>query len=319
MSHKISVIIPAYNAEKYISKTIESVLQQTYDNFEIIIVNDGSQDNTGAIIKEYQEKDNRIKYIEQENQGETIARNVGMEHATGEYISFLDADDLWMKDALEKLYSKMISTFGCKFVYGRTEEISTSGKHSLVGSKDNKEGYFEDYIHTNNEFRQPFCMDGILVERKLLVDNEIVFPPKIRISGDMGFIIKVLCLTKAYAMTDVMSYYIHNETSVSYSDWNAGKWRDMVIVFDIIRPFVLKHRPIAVEQLDLVRNFVAYRFILTCIRKKCWDEVQRDVVEWKESLEAFSSGTGRFLDKLKCKAIMFFVKYKSVLNIIGKL
>lgn len=94
----ISVIMPAYNVANYIEKSINSVLQQSYTDFELVIVNDGSTDNTREIILDCQAKDNRIRLVEQTNQGVSVARNTGIENAQGEYISFLDGDDLWHQD-----------------------------------------------------------------------------------------------------------------------------------------------------------------------------------------------------------------------------
>ncbi len=99
-SDLVSVIMPAYNAEKYISEAIESVIQQTYTSWELIVVDDGSTDNTAAIIKEYAAKDNRIRYLQQSHQQQAKARNNGLSHASGELIAFLDADDIWAPDKL---------------------------------------------------------------------------------------------------------------------------------------------------------------------------------------------------------------------------
>jgi len=97
---KVSVIIPVYNGEKYITQAIESVLAQTYKNFEIIIVNDGSTDNSFEKIKPYLNLPN-IKYIEQENKGVAAARNTAIKSSSGELIAFLDQDDLWVPEKLE--------------------------------------------------------------------------------------------------------------------------------------------------------------------------------------------------------------------------
>jgi len=95
-----SIIIPAYNADKYISETINSVLSQSYADWELIIVDDGSTDKTAEIVKQFCKKDNRIKYYYQKNSGVSVARNFGLNKAKGEYISFLDADDIWLNDFL---------------------------------------------------------------------------------------------------------------------------------------------------------------------------------------------------------------------------
>ena len=95
---KVSVNIPVYNGKEYIRETLESVLKQTYSDFEIIIIDDGSTDETSQIIKEY--NDPRIKYFFQENQGIGKARNAAIRKSGGEYIAFLDQDDLWLPDKL---------------------------------------------------------------------------------------------------------------------------------------------------------------------------------------------------------------------------
>ena len=141
MNELISVIMPAYNVEEYIEKSIDSVLQQTYTNWELIIINDGSMDNTKKIVENYLHIDMRIIYLEQENKGVSVARNKGIDSAKGKYIAFLDADDLWTKDALEKLYDLMKSDSDNKFVYGRTIEKFSSGKEQLIGPEGTVNGF----------------------------------------------------------------------------------------------------------------------------------------------------------------------------------
>lgn len=98
----ISIVVPAYNAEKYIADTINSVLNQTYKDWELIIVDDGSKDNTASIVKQFCEKDPRIHYHYKANSGVSDTRNVGMNMAKGEYIALLDADDFFEKENLEE-------------------------------------------------------------------------------------------------------------------------------------------------------------------------------------------------------------------------
>lgn len=98
----VSIITPCYNGAKYIAETIDSVISQTYSDWEMIIVDDGSKDNSADIAKDYEQKDSRIHYIFQENAGSAAARNNGIRKADGQYIALLDADDLWNPDFLEK-------------------------------------------------------------------------------------------------------------------------------------------------------------------------------------------------------------------------
>lgn len=113
----ISIVIPAYNAEKYLAETIDSVINQTYTNWELIIVDDGSTDNTKGIIETYRSKDLPIKYIFQENSGVSIARNNGMNHASGKYIALLDADDVWLKNNLELKIKILMNNPSVSWVY----------------------------------------------------------------------------------------------------------------------------------------------------------------------------------------------------------
>ena len=101
----ISIILPIYNVEKYLSKCLDSLLEQTYDDFELICVNDGSTDNSLNILQNYASKDSRIKIINQKNQGQSMARNNALEKVQGDYISFIDSDDWVEKDFLENLIS----------------------------------------------------------------------------------------------------------------------------------------------------------------------------------------------------------------------
>ena len=103
----VSIIIPVYNAEQYIRKCIDSVLSQTYSLVEIILIEDGSTDGSAAICDEYGRKDARVKIIHKLNEGVSVARNVGIEHATGDYVTFLDADDLMQKNCIANLIHAM--------------------------------------------------------------------------------------------------------------------------------------------------------------------------------------------------------------------
>ena len=102
MNLLVSVVIPVYNAEKYIHKCIDGILSQTYHNTEIILVDDGSADNSLSICKEYAQKDSRIRVFSKENGGVSSARNMGMDEATGCYLMFLDSDDWLENDTIEK-------------------------------------------------------------------------------------------------------------------------------------------------------------------------------------------------------------------------
>ena len=107
MNELISIIVPIYNVEKYLRQCLDSILNQTYQNFECLLINDGSPDNSADICREYVEKDSRFRYFEKENGGVSSARNLGIEHSKGQYITFIDSDDWVDSDYLEVLYKSL--------------------------------------------------------------------------------------------------------------------------------------------------------------------------------------------------------------------
>ena len=113
---KISAILPVYNVEQYIKDCLDSIINQTMDDIEIICVNDGSLDNSLQVLEKYAQKDARIKIISQENQGQGIARNNGLKIANGEYITFIDPDDWVDVDMFEKMY-KSAKKFDSDYVF----------------------------------------------------------------------------------------------------------------------------------------------------------------------------------------------------------
>ncbi len=142
---KYSIIVPVYNAERFLRECVDSVLVQTFTDYELILVDDGSPDNSGAICDEYAEKDVKVKVIHKENGGVSSARNVGIDESSGEYIVFLDSDDFWHKDALSIIDKELNPTvellsFGnCNYVHkenAETEIKNSPMNMSLSGSDD---------------------------------------------------------------------------------------------------------------------------------------------------------------------------------------
>ncbi|MEM8493788.1 MAG: glycosyltransferase family A protein [Planctomycetota bacterium] len=124
----VSVIIPTYRHAAYVIKTIESVLGQTFQNFELILVNDGSPDDTAEVVRPIVESDPRIRYVEQRNGGQASARNHGLHLARGEFLAYLDDDDLWPADKLAWQVPLLKSNPGAGFVYGTHELFHPNGR-----------------------------------------------------------------------------------------------------------------------------------------------------------------------------------------------
>src|SRR3989339_706645 len=120
---KVSVVIPAYNREELLPETIESVLAQTFQDFEIIVVDDGSTDNTREVISAFP-----VRYYYQENQGVSAALNKGAELSRGEYLAFLGSDDIWLRDTLEKQVTVLDNNPGLGLVFGQLNMMDEDGK-----------------------------------------------------------------------------------------------------------------------------------------------------------------------------------------------
>ena len=124
----VSIITPLYNGERFVAQTIESVLAQTYPHWEMIIINDGSKDNSEAIVQKYTEQDARIQLVSQPNAGSAAARNNGIRRASGRYIALLDADDLWEPFFLESQLNLM----------QKTSALLVYGSHKRIDAQKNK-------------------------------------------------------------------------------------------------------------------------------------------------------------------------------------
>lgn len=134
MNDLVSVIVPIYNTEKYVRQCIESLINQTYQNLEIILVDDGSTDSSVLICKEYQEKDNRIKLYTKENGGVSSARNLGIKNATGKYLCFCDSDDYYSNEAVSIMANTMNETNADLCCFGR---YGGAFENKYISKKDN--------------------------------------------------------------------------------------------------------------------------------------------------------------------------------------
>ena len=156
----VTIVLPIYNVEKYINRCIESVVSQTYSYLEIILVDDGSPDKCPQICDEWAEKDDRIKVIHKENQGLGMARNTGIENATGEYICFFDSDDYIAKDAIEKLYEALQENSADAIVFGFSK-VGGNGEIGQTIIPDEKKLFY-----SGNEVREEFLPELVAPDLK---------------------------------------------------------------------------------------------------------------------------------------------------------
>ena len=180
---KVSIILCLYNEEKYLSKAIDSVLAQTYSNFELIIVNDGSTDGSLKILREYEKNDPRVTVIDQENKGVSVARNVGIELALQskcEFITFMDSDDYLELDTYEKAYKKAISSGADVVVWGRDYFKVVDGEEAVIRSVDYGSGL-------NQKTRYKTFVWDKLYKKDLIEQNGFRFKPGMSYAEDALF------------------------------------------------------------------------------------------------------------------------------------
>lgn len=210
---KVSVVIPAYNVEKYIKQCLDSVINQTLKDIEIICINDGSKDNTLAILKEFAQKDSRIKLIDKVNEGISVARNQGMELARGEYISFIDSDDWIDENYLENLYNtakKYDSDVACSSI------IRVTGNHKRKKLLYTKEEYSNDKDKKNELTNVPICnyVWNKIYRREKLLKSCVKFPCG-RVYEDVIWSIQVIYYMDSVVTVPSASYYYRkNPTSI---------------------------------------------------------------------------------------------------------
>ncbi len=222
----ISVIIPMYNTKNYIEKTIKSVLTQTYDNLEVIIVDDGSTDAGAEIVQALMLKDSRIKYVFQSNQGVSAARNNAIEHSTGEYLAFLDSDDIWLPEKLQKQMNRIISTnmdacycgyqYFCDDVMGKTfPERYFEGKILLEVIKE----------------KVSVWTSTVVVKRSVVINNSISFRSGLNWAEDMDFFYRLLYKCEFCCVKGTLALYRQRANQLSASPdrlLEIELWKDFV-------------------------------------------------------------------------------------------
>lgn len=225
---KISIIIPVYNAEKYINATLDSILNQTFKDIEVILVNDGSLDNSLSICKKYAEGDSRIIVLNKKNEGVSIARNTGIKSSSGEYILFIDADDWIEPDMCEILYNNITKYDGdicfCNHIKefdNKSEKIAFNAKGHIIEKDSIKKEIILQLIeeedinlkHSRESFRSPW---GKLFKSSIIKNNKIIFNKDLVIGEDFIFDIEYLKYAKKAVMAEEFLYHyrISNESTL---------------------------------------------------------------------------------------------------------
>lgn len=212
----VSIITPVYNAEKYLKTCIDSVLKQTYTNWELILVNDGSTDGSLDIIKQYAQLDVRIKYIDKINEGPSLSRKSGTEQAKGKYIQYLDSDDFLQENAIEYLTDKAEAT-NAEVVAAPFFFYYSENKMDISGHFSFQETTGMEYFNEILSGRAYWSVWSNFLSRSLFERNDILFVPEISFGEDAILMVQLLYHTqKVVALEQPILYYRQIEASICH-------------------------------------------------------------------------------------------------------
>lgn len=213
----VSVIVPAYNSELYIKKTIDSILNQSYENIQIIVVDDGSEDNTQNFSKELLKNFENKKILNQKNSGVSSARNLGIDNADGEYICFLDSDDYYDRDFILEMTKSMLyknlDLCYCGFreeVEGRLKPYKYNFIENIMSGNDLVK------LHLNKETYLWTC--SVIYRKKIIQQNNLKYIESCSYGEDQNFILKyLLCSNKVGCVKTELVNYVYRKTSATYT------------------------------------------------------------------------------------------------------
>lgn len=298
---KVSVIVPIYNVEKYLEKCINSLLSQTLEDIQIILVNDGSKDNSGNIAKEY-EKNNkdRVIYVEKENGGLSDARNYGLKYATGDFIAFLDSDDYIEKNAYEEMYNKAIEENAdyveCDFIWEFPNKIRVDKQYPYKNKKEMLS--FVRVVAWNK-----------LIKRQLIIDNNLEFPKGLRYE-DVEFTYKLIPFINKFAYVDKpFIHYVQRKGSIA--NVQNERTAEIFTVLDNVIEFYKKNNIYEKYRDELEYNYARYLLCSSLkrmckikdktIRKKLltesWKRLNLNFPNWKENviLKTVNIGKNKYM------------------------
>jgi len=312
---KISVVMAVYNGEKYIREALDTVVNQTLKEIEIICVDDGSIDNTLGILNEYKLKDSRIKVLQhlEKTDGAAAARNMGMMEATGEYLSFLDADDFFEPDMLEKVYKKAKEDDSDVVLYD-------AYMYDEVSKRSYKASWILDhkYLPDNACFKPEECKDVLfrismgaawsaLFRREMVMENHLKFE-SIHHTDDLVFVYLAFCCANQISILDERLMYYRNNVAGSQSS-NASSHPEAGYMAPTILKQKLEERGfyntyrnaltlLALEvgrwHLDNMKEFVSFKLLYDALKNKYlkelgtleWvsEKVENELIEWRDKV-----------------------------------
>ncbi|MBQ8658079.1 MAG: glycosyltransferase [Clostridia bacterium] len=249
MEDLISVIIPVHNVEKYLFECVDSVLKQTYQNLEILLIDDGSTDGSGNLCDEYAEKDSRIKVVHKENGGVSSARNVGLDLAKGEYITFIDSDDYVSGNYVQALYENLKENGSdlafCKYAHKYENDMQNSKEHfpsKIIVDTSSVDfiKFFSRFISLKNNIMGA-CW-RILFSREIL--RGLSFNTQIRIAEDLLFVLQVIKKAKTLSFINKELYFYRINKKSAVHTYRKQYLQGQILLYkkieDLLLPFFEK-------------------------------------------------------------------------------
>lgn len=290
----ISVIVPIYKTEGYLNQCVNSIINQTYKNLEIILVDDGSPDNCPKMCDEFAEKDSRIKVIHKQNGGLMSARQAGLKIALGEYVGFVDGDDWIAPDMYEKLVN-LIDKFNpdmvmCEFLYAYPEKSNKSIQ--LPEREFYDKSALECEIYPKMLFNPPYYNYGVnpccwskLFKKKLLYNNLMKVPTEIKIGEDAAFTYPCLLETNSLAYcSDYLYYYRINQNSMTKS-YDENMENTILIPYSILKNAFAEYKN---YNFDTQLNYYLLTLINGIVRNEANSGNKKSVKEKKSTFKKFT-------------------------------
>lgn len=282
----VTFVIPAYNASRYIHSCLDSILRSEFKCFEVVVIDDGSIDDTFDILKEYSLKDSRIKVFTKNNEGQGVARNLGVQYAVGEYISFVDIDDILDEKYFDILIPNIISDDNFDFINFRMDFLTESGvvKHRLPyfdSSELLDDDIFNDSLLDKNIYSSP-C--NKLYKRSFLVNNFIKFP-KVRKNEDIFFSRLVSYHAERCLFVNEILYHVNMTSGSTSRSMSVSSITDTLKIYNELESFLIKRG-----------DYLKFKEMLIASKKKVFSNLMilcalriENEQEYKESVRVFKS------------------------------
>lgn len=252
----VSIILPVFNAERFLPQCLDSILRQTYQEWELIAVDDGSKDGSMEILKSYENRDHRIHIISKENEGVSIARNVALEQTHGDYIYFVDSDDIVMPEALMILVKAMDSSHAT-FVKSDFLPVDEQGNQVFINKKQVIRRRYDGKVMDSEKFFKKILMKEYflwtcLFQKDIIVKNHIQFIPHCRLMEDAAFVADYFLYSDRNVYKDACIYgYRKYEGTVSAV--NKDYTEDMMLIKKHIQEY-----PNSYNHISLFKNIDNY-------------------------------------------------------------